>query len=89
MSSLNKLPKLHEDSLMMMSADEDQSTKHNLDLPMGPFSPGSALQLRQSIYEKNRRDFKKTKLASPMPHSSRNYRSDKNLSKDIAGVNPM
>lgn len=76
MSSIYKLPKLQEDSLM--SSVDEVDSRHNRDLN-DTFAVGSALKIRTSINDKNRKDFKKHKLVSPLAFSSRLLRTEKKL----------
>ena len=94
MSSLNKLPKLQEDSLLLSACEDEPETgvkMRPLDLThgLGEFSQAAVLSptrekggdliVRQSIYERNHRELKRFKHIIPMTQSTRNYRSNNAL----------
>ena len=70
---------------MQNSDGEDhQSISKPIQLIGTQLPPGSALSLRQSVYEKNRKVFTKNKLSSPQSHSNRNHNN--NLSATTRSV---
>lgn len=56
--------------------DDHNSVSKQIELIGTQLPPGSALQLRQSLYEKNRKAFTKNKLSSPQSHSDRDHRKN-------------